>query len=135
MENRLKKAALKVLGYMGVNGCSVDVFLVSDGVMRDINREYGGKDKGTNILSFESPDFPDPEKKPRHLGEIYLAPDYISNHNEDILRLLVHGILHLLGYDHEKSKRAARVMERKEEEIFEKAGLDLDDKYIYTHHQ
>ncbi|MCK9497735.1 MAG: rRNA maturation RNase YbeY [Candidatus Colwellbacteria bacterium] len=123
MEEKLEKAASKVLDLLGIKGVSLDVFLVPDDVMHKINREYHGKDKETNILSFEEPDIPHPDSELRHIGEIYLAPDYISAHNEDIVRLLVHGILHLLGYDHERGARAARVMEKKEQEIIEKAGF------------
>ena len=123
MESELREAASKVLDILNVTDSSLDVFLVSDEVMRDINREYRGKDKETNILSFEPPDMPRPDTELRHLGEIYLAPDYIKNHNEDIFRLLVHGILHLLGYDHEKNERDAEVMEKKEEEVIKKAGF------------
>jgi len=120
MEKRLEAAAKKVFKILGISGRSLEIFLVPNPVMRDINREYRGKDKETNILSFEAPAVPRPEEKLVHLGEIYLAPEYISAHNEDIEYLLVHGILHLLGYDHEQGERKARIMEKKEEEVIKK---------------
>jgi probable rRNA maturation factor len=122
MEKKLATTAKKILAILGVSGSSLEIFLVSDKVMRDINREYRGRDKETNILSFEAADIPRPGEKLRHLGEIYLAPEYISAHNESISHLLLHGILHLLGYDHEQGARKARVMEKKEEEIIKKLG-------------
>lgn len=120
MEKKLAALAEKALKILKISGCSLEIFLVPDAVMRDINREYRGKDKETNILSFEAADVPRPGEKLAHLGEIYLAPGYISAHNEDIEYLLVHGILHLLGYDHEKGERKARIMERKEVEVIKK---------------
>jgi probable rRNA maturation factor len=120
MEKELKASAEKALSILKISGCSLEIFLVPNAVMRDINREYRGKDKETNILSFEAADMPRPGEKLRHLGEIYLAPEYISAHNEDAEYLLVHGMLHLLGYDHEQGERKARIMEKKEEEVMKK---------------
>ncbi len=57
----------------------------------------------TNVLSFPNPkDFPHPEYDGIYLGEIYLNPDYIKEHEENFDHMLLHGILHLLGFDHEK---------------------------------
>lgn len=123
MEKKLAKTAKKILEILGVSGSSLEIFLVSNKVMRDINREYRGKDKETNILSFEAADIPRPDEKLNHLGEIYLAPNYISAHNEDIENLLVHGLLHLLGYDHEQGERKAKAMEKKEKEVIKKLAL------------
>ncbi|MDD5098963.1 MAG: rRNA maturation RNase YbeY [Candidatus Colwellbacteria bacterium] len=118
----IKRSAEKILSALRLSGCEVDIFLVSDELMRDINMAYRKKDKPTTVLSFEDPDIPHPETRLRHLGEIYLAPKYISAHNEDIGRLLVHGILHLVGYDHIKKTDEIR-MEKKEKEILRKAGF------------
>jgi len=123
MEKKIKIAAETILKILGISGRSLEVFLVPDDVMRDINKKYRGKNKATNILSFESADMPCPPGSARPLGTIYLAPKYITNHNEDIRYLLLHGILHLLGYSHEKSAREAKVMERKEQEVISKAGF------------
>ncbi|MFA4999594.1 MAG: rRNA maturation RNase YbeY [Parcubacteria group bacterium] len=120
MEKQLERSAKKIFEILGISGSRLEIFLVPNKVMRDINREYRGKDKETNILSFEAAEVPHPDSKLRHLGEIYLAPKFISAHNEDALRLLVHGILHLLGYDHERNTRAAKEMEKKEEEVMGK---------------
>ncbi|MFA5052967.1 MAG: rRNA maturation RNase YbeY [Parcubacteria group bacterium] len=120
MEKKLAEAAKKILKILKISGCHLEIFLVSNKIMRDINKGYRGRDKETNILSFEAADVPRPGEKLRHLGEIYLAPNYISAHNEDISRLLIHGVLHLLGYDHEWGKKAAKEMEEKEEEVMKK---------------
>ena len=70
-----------------------------------------------NVLSFAHPKgFPLPDLKQQALGEIYLNPKYIKAHGEDLTYMLIHGFLHLLGYDHiKKSDRI--VMERKEQKL------------------
>ena len=84
----------------------------------------GNKFMEKNVLSFPAPkEFPRPDiKNYETLGEIYLNPIYIENHNEDFMFMLVHGFLHLLGYDH-KIKSDAMIMEQKENEIMAKLNL------------
>ena len=121
MEKKIKTAAENFLKILGIFDCSLEIFLVPDSIMRDINREYRGKDKATNVLSFEAAAMPCLSKAALPLGTIYLAPKYITDHNEDIRYLLLHGILHLLGYTHEQGARKAKAMEQKEKEVISKA--------------
>lgn len=122
-EKEIKKTISEALGILGVSGVSVEVYLVSDEIMRSLNLAWREKDKPTNVLSFESPKgVPRPDLEFRHLGEIYLAPEYVSAHNEDIRKLAVHGLLHLLGYDHIRSEDAKK-MERAENSVFRKMGI------------
>jgi len=73
-----------------------------------------------NVLAFPaSKNFPRPDKKGKFLGEIYLNPDYIKKHNEDIFFMLCHGFLHLLGYEHKKKDDRIK-MEKKERELLRK---------------
>ena len=119
----IEQTVSETLGILGVSGVSVEVYLVPDEVIRSLNLAWRGKNKPTNVLSFESPEgVPHPETELRHLGEIYLAPEYINNHNEDIRKLAIHGLLHLLGYDHVKSSDAKK-MERIENSVFKKMGI------------
>lgn len=93
----------------------IDVFLVDSETMRKLNRKYRKKNKTTNVLSFTSPlNFPTDT-----LGEIYLDPKYIEKKKEDLAFMLVHGVLHILGYDHVRT-RDRIVMERKEARILAK---------------
>lgn len=70
-----------------------------------------------NVLSFAHPrGFPRPDIKQTPLGEIYLNPRYIEEHGENLTYMLIHGFLHLLGYDHiKKSDRIA--MEKREAQL------------------
>ena len=78
-----------------------------------------------NTLSFPAPkDFPRPDiKNYESLGEIYLNPLYIEKNNEDFVLMLVHGFLHLLGYDH-KINSEAMIMEGKESEVMARLNVD-----------
>ncbi|MEK7651410.1 MAG: rRNA maturation RNase YbeY [Patescibacteria group bacterium] len=98
---------------------SLEVFLVSDSEMKKINRKFKGKNRPTNVLSFEAEKGslrPDLGSGRRFLGEIFLAPDYIRARGENIGFLFIHGFLHLLGYTH-KGKRDRIRMEILEEEL------------------
>ena len=91
LEKPLKKQALALLSLVKQKRSSFDVFLVTSRVMRK------------NVLAFPHPaGFPYPEQNRTYLGEIYLNPSYIRNHSEDLSYMLIHGLLHLLGYDHKK---------------------------------
>ncbi len=124
---KIKLLTSKLLKVVKRSDFCVEVYLVSNGTMRKLNKKYRGKDKTTNVLSFVSPKgFVRPPGTPAGLGEIYLAPDYIAGtlskssarnvrenrKNAEFTRkkalerelsdLLIHGFLHLLGFNHEK---------------------------------
>ncbi len=111
---RILRSALKKLKK---TSAEVEVYLVSDNEIRTLNRTYRHKDKVTNVLSFEAlASFPHPNTKRKPLGEIYLAPDYIKRKREDLAFMALHGLLHLLGYDH-LTKRDRIEMEKREEAL------------------
>ncbi|NKB45513.1 MAG: rRNA maturation RNase YbeY [Alphaproteobacteria bacterium] len=112
----------------------ISVLLSDNGTVRSLNRDHLGKDKATNVLSFpgevDSP-FPDVEIL---LGDIVLAWQIVAKEAqrdkkpvaEHMTHLVIHGVLHLLGYDHECEEDAA-VMERLEVNCM--ASLGLSDPY------
>jgi len=81
------------------NISSVGIIFTSKGYIQDLNMQYRGIDSVTDVLSFAL------NTKPL-VGEVYICPKYIlenipvENFQEEILRNIVHGILHILGYDH-----------------------------------
>jgi probable rRNA maturation factor len=98
----------------------LEVILVDNSEIRALNKTYRRKDKVTNVLSFPvDRTFRSVAVKsgmPLPLGEIYLAPGYIKAHKESIRFMAAHGLLHLLGYDHEQMSAAA-VMQRLERKL------------------
>lgn len=115
--------------------CEVAVLFTDDAAIAEINAEWRGKDKPTNVLSFPTPDdMPVPEGEPRLLGDIVLAHGVIAREAEEqgktlrdhTAHLIVHGTLHLLGYDHEADDEAEE-MEALETRILK--GLGISDPY------
>ncbi|MDE1970623.1 MAG: rRNA maturation RNase YbeY [Patescibacteria group bacterium] len=124
-EKRLATLVGRIFHILQIPDAGIDIYCVSDARMRTLYRGTAGKDKVTNVLSFPEPKgFIDPEGGVHYLGELYLASAKIRNearamkisYHEWETKLLVHGILHLLGYDHIHDRDAAR-MEKKEKEI------------------
>ncbi|MBI4123242.1 MAG: rRNA maturation RNase YbeY [Parcubacteria group bacterium] len=99
LEEDLKGRAEKILLFLKQNRAAIEIYLVGTLGMKRLNRQYRGRDRATNVLSFEAPkNFP--KISPRFLGEVYLCPPCIEKNREDIQLLLAHGILHLLGFNH-----------------------------------
>jgi probable rRNA maturation factor len=117
----------------------IDIRLTDDGEQRQLNRTYRGKDAPTNVLSFPLADLaePAPPGSLVLLGDVVLAFETVRREAEaqhktlaDHFRhLVVHGVLHLLGFDHESGGDAA-AMEAREIEIL--ARLGVPDPYCDT---
>jgi probable rRNA maturation factor len=130
------EAALAAAGKDGAFEASV--MLTDDAQLQELNRTWRGKDKPTNVLSFPAPEQPGQgvpgETGPRHLGDIALAYETLVRESEDeskelahhFAHLIVHGILHLLGYDHEVEAEA-EIMEALEVKAL--ATLGIADPY------
>ncbi|HUY69540.1 MAG TPA: rRNA maturation RNase YbeY [Candidatus Tyrphobacter sp.] len=116
-EGELNEFANRVLKFLHRKG-TPGVFFLSSREIKDINRKYRGVDKTTNVLAIESPaDFPSlPAAESPYLGDVYLNPDYIAKHKEDFHYLLIHGLLHLLGFNHLKASDRMK-MEKEEQRI------------------
>lgn len=113
----------------------ITITLTSDATIRKLNRDYRGKDKPTNVLSFPQLDLSSKQKfvaipgVPIPLGDVVLAFETVKreckgqdkNIENHTLHLVVHGVLHLLGYDHMNSKDAT-AMENLERNILDAMG-------------
>lgn len=103
----------------------LNILIVDNNKIQEINREYRGKDNVTDVISFAFEDYKDIEYDNfRFLGEIYIslqkarkqAEEYGHSERREICYLTVHGLLHLLGYDH-MNEEDKKVMRSLEEEI------------------
>jgi probable rRNA maturation factor len=130
-------AAIRGSGALLQGSAEVSILLTDDARIQELNRDWRGKDKPTNVLSFPAltPGEVPPSDMPFLLGDIVLAYGTVAGEAEaegkpiaDHLRhLLVHGVLHLLGHDHEAEDEAER-MEALEVRVLE--GLGVPDPYL-----
>ncbi|WP_292228792.1 rRNA maturation RNase YbeY [Brevundimonas sp.] len=126
VEAVVEQAATAALGR--IEG-DVVVLLTDNAAVRDLNARFRDKDKPTNVLSF-----PAPESAAPHLGDIVLAYSVCADEavaqkktlGDHLSHLVVHGVLHLLGRDHEDDAEAEE-MEAEEREIL--AGIGVADPY------
>lgn len=132
LAQKAAEAALAVT-YEADEAFEASVMLTDDAQIRELNRTWRGKDKPTNVLSFPAPEQPG-QDGPRHLGDIALAYETLVRESEEeskelahhFAHLIVHGVLHLLGYDHEVEAEAD-IMEGLEVKAL--ATLGIADPY------
>ena len=121
---RMKRAAELGLARGGHPKGALTILLANDRTLKKLNLSFRGKDKPTNVLSF-------PARRDEYLGDVAIAYGVTEKEAraqkksfaDHALHLTVHGVLHLLGYDHETA-RAARVMEPLETQILDELGID-----------
>jgi probable rRNA maturation factor len=119
----LRRAARTALDDAKVAPKSLTILLADDAKLEALNAQFRGKPKPTNVLSF-------PAGSDAYLGDVAIAygvtareaRDAAKSIHDHTLHLAVHGVLHLLGYDHE-SAREARIMEPLEIAILAKLGI------------
>lgn len=122
----IQRATQAILEQAGHPTAQLSLSLVGKTRMRSLNRKYRKRDYPTDVLAF-------PMKNMGGLTEVFLgdvvicmpvaigqASRFDNTPDQEMLRLLIHGTLHLLGYDHEISQQEAARMQRKERAIFKK---------------
>jgi probable rRNA maturation factor len=121
------QAATQAAAAASTTGTELAIVLTDDSAIRQLNRLWRGIDAATNVLSFPSKQTAD---EPAHLGDIVLAYETIAREAsaEDkpfahhLAHLVVHGFLHLIGYDHEKDADA-ETMEQTERKILRRLNI------------
>ena len=124
--NRIRLVAQSILVQAGHPTAQLSLSLVGKTRMRSLNRQYRGRDYPTDVLAFPMGSMA--EQTDVFLGDVVIclpvaigqASKFGNSADQEILRLLIHGTLHLLGYDHEQSPREATRMQRKERTIVQK---------------
>ena len=123
-----------ILAELELKNPEISILLLDDPQIRALNREYREKDKPTDVLSFPMLDETSGKIQPQLLGDIVISVETAEKqaHNrksalyKELCILLIHGMLHLLGYDHERSKKDEKEMQKQEAKIFE--GIIKDKK-------
>jgi len=124
----LERTAQTVLAHQSADG-DLTIVLTDDAQLHKLNREYLGIDAPTDVLSFPASET-DPETAHRYLGDILISVPraeeqaHATGHalEAEAQLLVVHGILHLLGYDHAEAEEKTR-MWKVQTEILERLGL------------
>ena len=124
-----------LLKLLSVENCELSLLLTSDAPIRELNRAFRRKDRSTDVLSFPQLENcaaamsehakAGPDNLPVALGDVVISVETASRQAQQLgvtpesrLRtLLIHGVLHLLGYDHENSRADARKMFAREREL------------------
>ncbi|WP_455378372.1 rRNA maturation RNase YbeY [Petrachloros mirabilis] len=130
---RLLRLAQILLSAVGESSAEVGLLLVGDYHMRRLNRQYRRKDRTTDVLAFAMREAVVPRSARlarAQLGDIVISvPTAVRQAREgrrspdaELTALLVHGILHLCGYDHERGRAEARRMQRREQTLLRKVG-------------
>ncbi|MBI4467940.1 MAG: rRNA maturation RNase YbeY [Acidobacteria bacterium] len=127
----VRRLAMRVMRELGREGWEVAVTFVSAPAMRALNRRYRTKDRPTDVLAFPDPmdgltgddsgDARVPTGSGRHLGDVIISPQVAyeqalesgTSFEREVKYLVVHGLLHLCGYDHETDRGQMRRLERR----------------------
>lgn len=127
----VESSARRFLEQLQLGDVELSISLVGDTAIRRLNRTWRRKDKPTDVLSFPAGEMPagTPGRKP--LGDVVISLDTAARASkpfgrtleEELARYLAHGILHLLGYDHEASPKEEKRMRAMEERLLGARGM------------
>ena len=126
---QLKGIATHILQAVDEAEALLSLEIVGDGQMRRLNRIYRQCDKTTDVLAFATREGPGPQSL--LLGDVVISlPQAIRQAREreqhidhELVVLVIHGVLHLCGYDHERGESEARLMARRERALLRQIGL------------
>ncbi len=110
---------------MALPDAELSISFVDDARIQELNRRYLGRNKPTNVLAFSMREGEFPSLHPQVLGDVIISVDtarrqstrFGLSERETIALLMIHGILHLLGYEHEGTKKGAHQMALKQKEL------------------
>jgi len=133
LEAATVKAAAVLLAALDHSASDLSVAFVDDERMCELNRDWRGKDRPTDVLSFSQLEGEDMPGEAVLLGDVVVSVDTLQRQareggwsdEEELVRLLLHGLLHLLGHDHEVEDDAAamRAEEKRLVAVLADAGL------------
>lgn len=139
-QSLIERAVAAVLAGEGIDEeIELSILITRDEELHRLNRDYRGVDRPTDVLSFASEEEPDdapvafvrPDEEPRFLGDLAISYERVLDQAEEyghtpareLAYLVAHGLLHLLGYDHELGPDEAADMRAREEAAMAQIGL------------
>lgn len=134
MKRPLRKVAQQILNICAKPDAELSILIVDNSGIQQINRDYLQRDRPTNVISFAMQEGQWAGVQPQLLGDVVVSAERAASDaaaaqipfEHELWFLLVHGILHLLGYDHERGTAAqAQAMEQREREIFARLVKDF----------
>ncbi|MBI4666067.1 MAG: rRNA maturation RNase YbeY [Nitrospinae bacterium] len=128
--SKLRQKAKRIADILGLGEGEISLLVTGDREMHQLNRQYRCKDKPTDVLSFPQAEGEIDYSKPGMLGDVVISVDTAGRQavekghslEKEMDILLVHGFLHLLGFDHERGPKDARAMHKKEREVLKSLG-------------
>ena len=129
LENKLNMAFSLICEEEKLSNCSVNLKILSNNEIQELNNKYRKKNSPTNVLSFTNEDIS--KSITGDLGDIAISYHYLEEESckqnkkfDDLLiHMLIHGVYHILGFDHENNEMAAQ-MENKEIKLLKKINID-----------
>jgi probable rRNA maturation factor len=123
---QIRRATQRILAELGLLDAELSLLLVDDARIQDLNRRYLKRDKPTNILAFPMREGEFSTLHPHLLGDLVISVETAKRQSnrfgldemEMVILLMVHGVLHLIGYEHEGTKKGTREMTLKQKELF-----------------
>jgi len=124
-KTKLQKKAQAVLNALGSPKGELSILVVDDSEIKTLNKNYLNRSGPTNVIAFPMKEGDFSDINPQLLGDVVISIETAGREalqsgistEERFAQLLVHGILHLFGFDHEKSEQDARKMEKKSDEL------------------
>ena len=123
-----------ILAELELQNPEISILLLDDAQITELNKDYLKRNKPTDVIAFPMRDDSFPNVQPQLLGDVVISVETAERQAaergyslyHEITYLATHGILHLLGYDHEVSEEEEKRMRGKEEEIFSRVIKELD---------
>ncbi|PON14501.1 rRNA maturation RNase YbeY [Candidatus Entotheonella serta] len=122
---QVKRQLLRIMTYLNCQDQELSVVFANDHLLHELNRTYRDKDRPTNVLAFPQEPIDTTGPSSRLLGDVVVSLPTADREAQlldqpleaRVVYLLIHGLLHLLGYDHEQSDTAQQRMEALEQEL------------------
>ncbi len=116
---RLQTSGEKLLAAIGKSGAELSIALIDDSGIMDLNARWRNKPRATDVLAFSQVEGEFSDRHSSLLGDVVISVETAASQaaerrrglNEVVTRLLIHGLLHLIGFDHEEEEEASRMAE------------------------